>query len=64
MRNADTDIGMLVLYANGMWKQAGIWQRVKAVLFGRHDVFVHLGKRFRITWFKDVPYLASVTEVA
>lgn len=55
---------MLVLYANGMWKQAGLGLRVSAWLFGRHEVFVHLGRRFRISWFRDVPYLVSVAEVA
>lgn len=57
------DIGKLVLYANLRFKFATIGTLLLAWVLGRHEVFTHLGRRCRISWWKGTPYLLSFKEV-
>lgn len=59
---ADLSIGMLTLAADGFWKQAGWPRRIAVVLFGRHQVYQHLGYRLRISFWRDNPYLVTIRE--
>lgn len=61
--SADYDIGMLTLCGNAIWQNAGWPRRFAAVLFGRHEVFTHLGKRLRISFYDGKPYLLTIREV-
>lgn len=62
--SGDYDIGMLVLCANLHWKEASWSRRLAATLFGRHQVFEHLGARLRISFFRELPYLVTIREAA
>jgi len=58
----DYDIGMLVLVANGHYKAAR-WRTILAAwLFGEHRVFRHMGRRMRISFYREIPYLLTFAE--
>jgi len=59
----DYDIGMLALVANEHWKQASWLTRAAAWALGHHQVFEHLDRRFRISFFRDRPFLLTIREV-
>lgn len=58
------DVGNLVLMANLHFKFAPLRTIFAAWLLGRHEVFVHLNKRCRISFWRGRPYLLSFKVVA
>ena len=61
-RTLDVDIGTFTLVANSFWQSAGWPHRICAVLFGQHQVYEHLGLRFRVSFWRQRPYLVTVRE--
>lgn len=58
----DRDLGALVLVGNAYWKEADWRTRLGAWVFGKHEVFEHLGRRFRVSFYKDRPFLLTIRE--
>ncbi|RUS64883.1 hypothetical protein EGN72_02510 [Pseudorhodobacter sp. E13] len=58
----DYDLGMLGLVADQHWQNAGWLRRIAAILFGRHLSYVHLGFRFRVSFWRETPYLLTIRE--
>lgn len=59
----DLEIGALVMLAQRTWQRAPWYRRAAAWTFGQHHVFEHLDLRFRIGFWRDMPYLLSIREV-
>lgn len=57
----DGTIGAAVMVGNHHWKTKPYWMLAIALLLGRHQTIIHLGKRFRFAWWKGVPFLYHVS---
>lgn len=55
--------GAKVLVGNANWKEASLWTAAMALLFGRHETFEHLDVVVHIRWWRDAPYLTSISEI-
>lgn len=58
----DMSIGAKVLTGDRHWKEAGLPELARVVLFGEREVFVHLGVACTIRWWRGKPYLSDVRE--
>jgi len=59
----DEAAAMLILVANEHFKVARWWTLAAAWVFGRHRIVRHLGRKGRVAFWRDTPYLLTFREV-
>lgn len=63
MTHLDRQRGLNTLRADQNWKSAGFWLTLRVLLLGKRQTTIHLGKRLKLAWLDDEPYLLDIKEV-
>lgn len=62
MSQSDLAYGAKTLVGDHNWKEAGLMETIRVLIWGRLEVFEHLGMRITIRWWRGKPYLTSIRE--
>lgn len=59
----DMEIGAIVMVGDGNWRRGPKCRVVTAWLFGRRERIEHLGMVLQVIWWREEPFLRSISEV-
>lgn len=62
MISRDLELGAQVLIGERNWRQAGLREALRVLLFGRRQSFEHLGMICTFRLWQGRPYLTSIRE--